>query len=86
VREAKQSDRLLQQVRDLVLECRTREFTIDGIGAVRFHRHLCVPQKSQVKEDILREAHRTSYTIHPGDKDLSRPEKDLLVKKNERLI
>jgi hypothetical protein len=29
-----------------------------------------VPQKSQVKEDILREAHRTSYTVHPGERKM----------------
>jgi hypothetical protein len=67
VREAQQSDRMLQQVRARILEGRIGEFTIDGTGAVRFHGRLCVPQKSQVKEDILREAHRTPYTVHPGE-------------------
>ena len=42
------------------------EFTIDENGAIRFTGHLCVPQKADVKMNILREAHWTLYTIHPG--------------------
>jgi hypothetical protein len=63
MREAQQSDRMLQQVRAHILEGSTQEFTIYGTEAVWFRGHLCVPQSSQVKEDILREAHHTPYTV-----------------------
>jgi hypothetical protein len=77
-------DRLLQQVRACILEGRIREFTIDGTGAVRFHGHLCVPQKSEVKEAILREAHHTLYTVHPRDTKMYQTWKILIGgKKNE---
>jgi hypothetical protein len=33
---------------------------------------LCVPQKSEVKMDILREAHKTPYTVHPGETKMYR--------------
>jgi hypothetical protein len=36
-------------------------------GTVFFRGRLCVPQKSEVKMDILREAHRTPYMVHPGE-------------------
>jgi len=42
-------------------------FTIDSSGVVRFQGRLCIPQKAQVKDDILKEAHRTPYTVHPGE-------------------
>jgi hypothetical protein len=32
-----------------------------------FRGHLYVPQKSKVKMDILREAHRTPYMVHLGE-------------------
>jgi hypothetical protein len=32
-----------------------------------FRGRLCVPQKSEVKMDILKEAHRTPYMVHPGE-------------------
>jgi hypothetical protein len=75
VREAQQSDQLLQQVREHILEGRTKEFTIDGTWAIRFHVRIFVPQKSQVKEDILRKAHCTAYTVHPGETKMYRDQK-----------
>jgi hypothetical protein len=32
-----------------------------------FRGRLYVPQKSKVKMDILSEAHRTPYMVHPGE-------------------
>jgi hypothetical protein len=49
-----------------------REFTIDENDLVRFRGHLCVPQKSEVKMDILREAHKTPYTVHPSETKMYR--------------
>jgi hypothetical protein len=66
VRAAQQQDRLLQEVRKSVGDGKPREFTIDENDLVRFRGRLCVPQKSEVKMDILREAHKTPYTVHPG--------------------
>jgi hypothetical protein len=36
-------------------------------GTIFFRDRLCVPLKIEVKMDILREAHRTPYMVHPGD-------------------
>jgi hypothetical protein len=65
VRVAQQQDRLLQEAR--IGEGKPREFTIDENDLVRFRGCLCVPQKSEVKMDILREAHKTPYTVHPSE-------------------
>ena len=59
VLEVQQQDRLLLDVRKRIHEGKVGDFTLDASGAVRFHCRLCVPQKSQVKEDILKEAHHT---------------------------
>ncbi|WVZ50601.1 LOW QUALITY PROTEIN: hypothetical protein U9M48_001841 [Paspalum notatum var. saurae] len=67
VLEAQQHDRLLQGVKRHINEGRVGNFTLDDSGAIRFRGRLCVPQKAQVKEDILREAHRSRYTVHPGE-------------------
>jgi hypothetical protein len=61
-----------------------REFTIDENDLVRFRGRLCVPQKSEVKLDILREAHKTPYTVHPGgNQNVPRFEAKLLVEADE---
>jgi hypothetical protein len=67
VREAQLHDRLLQEVRARIEAGRPREFTMEEDGTIFFRDRLCVPQKSEVKMDILREAHRTPYMVHPGE-------------------
>jgi hypothetical protein len=67
VREAQLHDRLLQEVRKCIEAGRPREFTMEEDGTIFFRGRLCVPQKFEVKMDILREAHRTSYMVHPGE-------------------
>jgi hypothetical protein len=64
---AQQQDRLLQEAQKRVGDGKPREFSIDENDLIRFRGRLCVPQKSEVKMDILREAYKTPYTIHPGE-------------------
>jgi hypothetical protein len=72
VRAAQLQDRLLQEARKRVGDGKPREFTIDENDLVRFRGRLCVPQKSEVKMDILREAHKTPYIVHPGETKMYR--------------
>ena len=67
VLEAQQSDPFMKRVRERISEGHTENFTLDAKGAVRLRGRLCVPQDAEVKQDILREAHRTPYSIHPGE-------------------
>ena len=48
------------------------EFCIHEDGSLRFGNQLCVPNDLDLKVDILKEAHNTSYTIHPGDTKMYR--------------
>jgi hypothetical protein len=57
----------LQETWKRVGDGKPREFSIDENDLVRFRGRFCVPQKSEVKMDILREAHKTPYTIHPSE-------------------
>jgi hypothetical protein len=67
VREAQLHDRLLQEVCKCIEAGRPQAFTMEEDGTIFFRGHLCIPQKSEVKMDILREAHRTSYMVHPEE-------------------
>ena len=67
VLEAQQQDRLLLDVRKRIHEGKVGDFTLDASEAVRFRGRLCVPQKSQIKEDIPKESHRSRYTVRPGE-------------------
>jgi hypothetical protein len=69
---AQQQDLLLQEARKRVGNGKPHEFTIDENDLVHFRGRLCVPQKLEVKMDILREAHKTPYTVHPGETKMYR--------------
>ena len=36
-------------------------------GSVKFKRRLCVPRDVELRNEILVDAHRAKYTIHPGN-------------------
>ena len=36
-------------------------------GVLRFENRLCVPNDFVLKKEIMEEAHRTPYSVHPGN-------------------
>jgi hypothetical protein len=65
--EAQLHDHLLQVVRKCIEPVSPQEFTMEEGGTIFFRGRLYVPQQSEVKMDMLREAHRTPYMVHPGE-------------------
>jgi hypothetical protein len=51
---------------DLISEGRNPEFTEDEQGTVWFKNRICVPDIDSLHETILKEAHDSDYSIHPG--------------------
>ncbi|KAK1602586.1 hypothetical protein QYE76_037580 [Lolium multiflorum] len=47
-------------------EGRPSEFHRGESGSLWFQKRICVPDIAEIKEVILREAHQTPYSIHPG--------------------
>jgi hypothetical protein len=45
---------------------KTSNFLEDSQGTLWLGIHICVPKQKHVKELILREAHDSAYSIHPG--------------------
>ena len=42
------------------------DFQVSDDGILKFRERWCVPDDTELKEEILREAHRSNYSIHPG--------------------
>ena len=42
------------------------EFEQSPNGCIYFRKRLCVPDDNELKNDILREAHNSLYSMHPG--------------------
>jgi hypothetical protein len=47
-------------------EGRPSEFRLGDFNSLWFHDRICVPDIPEIKELILKEAHETPYSIHPG--------------------
>jgi hypothetical protein len=42
------------------------DFQVHGDGSLRFRGRLCVPHHPGLKAEILKEAHNSKLSIHPG--------------------
>jgi hypothetical protein len=49
-----------------MVEGRGLDFTIDEQGTIWFKNRICVPEINSLRETILKEAHDSDYSIHPG--------------------
>nr|XP_009771167.1 PREDICTED: uncharacterized protein LOC104221741 [Nicotiana sylvestris] len=56
----------LAKLRDRVQNGDVKLFAIDSEGVLRRHGRLCIPMVGDVKQLILKEAHNSRYSIHPG--------------------
>jgi hypothetical protein len=53
------------------IKCNTKEekspvFSEDEVGVLWYKGRICVPSIKELKDKILREAHESAYSIHPG--------------------
>jgi hypothetical protein len=59
-------DANIQEIKDLMAEGRGPNFTEDEKGTIWFKNRICVPEIDSLRETILKEAHDSDYSIHPG--------------------
>jgi hypothetical protein len=66
IQEGQLEDAKLKEIRQLIWDNKTSDFSKDSQGTLWLGRRICVPNQKHVKELILREAHGSAYSIHPG--------------------
>jgi hypothetical protein len=59
-------DAKIQEIKDLITKGRGPEFTEDEQGTIWFKDQICFPEIDSLRETILKEAHDSDYSIHPG--------------------
>jgi hypothetical protein len=59
-------DAKIQEINDLITKGRGPEFTEDEQGTIWFKDRICVPEIHSLRDTILKEAHDSDYSIHPG--------------------
>jgi hypothetical protein len=70
IKEAQMNDEKINEIRQLILEGRGKVFREDADGVVWFKDRLCVPNVQSIRDLILKEAHETAYSIHPGSEKM----------------
>jgi hypothetical protein len=65
IREGQLEDAKLKEIRLLIRNNKTSDFTEDSQGTLWLGKQICVPNLKPIKESILREAHDSAYSIHP---------------------
>jgi hypothetical protein len=66
IREGQLEDAKLKEIRQLMRDNKTSDFLEDSQGTLWLGKRICVPNLKYIKELILREAHDSAYSIHPG--------------------
>jgi hypothetical protein len=66
IREGQLEDAKLKEIRQLIQDNKTSDFSEDSQGTLWLGKWICVPNLKPIKELILKEAHDPTYSIHPG--------------------
>jgi hypothetical protein len=70
IKEAQKNDEKISEIRQLILEGRGKDFWEDAEGVIWFKDRLKVPNVHSIREFILKEAHESAYSIHPGSEKM----------------
>jgi hypothetical protein len=70
IRKGQKDDEKIKEIRQLIIDGKGKDFREDAEGVVWFKDRLCVPDITSIRELILKEAHETTYSIHPGSEKI----------------
>jgi hypothetical protein len=66
IRKAQLKDEKLREIRHLLKENKTSDFTEDDDGTLWLGKRICIPNWKPIRELILQEAYDSAYFIHLG--------------------
>nr|CAB3451516.1 unnamed protein product [Digitaria exilis] len=74
----------IRKILRLQSEGKMTDYRVDEEGTVWLGDRICVPRDKEIREAILREAHHSRYSIHPGSTKMYQDLKDRFWWKNMR--
>jgi hypothetical protein len=66
IRKGLLEDAKIQEIKEQIKEDKALGFSIDDQGMLWYKKRICVPEIKEIRGSILREAHDSAYSIHPG--------------------
>jgi hypothetical protein len=70
IRKGQKDDEKINEIRQLIIDGKGKDFCEDAEGVVWFKDGLCVPDIKSIRELILKEAHEIAYSIHPSSEKM----------------
>ena len=72
IKDAQKQDEKLSSIMTRVRNDNNSEYKIASDGALYYKDRLCVPDLFELKQKVLKEAHNTRFTMHPGGNKMYR--------------
>jgi hypothetical protein len=66
IRKGQLEDAKIQETKEQIKEDEAPGFSIDDQGMLWYKKRICILEIKEIRESILREAHDSAYSIHPG--------------------
>jgi hypothetical protein len=66
IRKCQLEDAKIQEIKEHIKEEKALGFSIAEQGTLWYKKRLCVPKVKEIRELILRKAHDSAYSMHPG--------------------
>jgi hypothetical protein len=70
IRKGQKDDEKINEIRQLIIDGKGKDFREVAERVVWFKDRLCVPDIKSIQELILKEAHETAYSIHPSSEKM----------------
>jgi hypothetical protein len=70
IRKGQKDDEKINKIRQVIIDGKGKDFREDAEGVVWFKDRMCVPDIKSIRELILKVAHETTYSIHPGSEKM----------------
>jgi hypothetical protein len=70
IRKGQKDDEKINEIRQLIIDGKGKDFREDAEEVVWFKDRLCVANITSIRELILKDAHETAYSIHPGSEKM----------------
>ena len=72
IKRSQVDDAQIVKIVEEVQEGKRPEFNVSNDGVLRFGKRLCMPNDLALKKEIMEEAHRTPYLVHPSSTKMYR--------------
>ena len=66
IRKGQLEDEKIKEIKQQIKDGKASGFTEDDQGILWYKGRICVPDIKEIRKTILREAHDSAYSIHPG--------------------